>query len=260
MKLEGPEIKRAIGEFEDDLARREARQDNDRDGRLLADCSLRAEVRLYYDLLVPPDSDRPHPLLVALHGYGGNKKQMMREASEMAPPWFAIAALQALHQHIREPRTPGEPLRYGFGWLTNFRPAESIALHHDALFALIERAVAEGVADGKKIFLLGFSQSVALIYRFVFKHTDLVRGAVCICGGLPGDWETNDEYRPSRTAILHLCGARDEFYPPERVRDYVTKLSARASRVELRSYDAGHEISDAMRAAVRSWLAEMTNS
>ncbi|MER3429089.1 MAG: hypothetical protein C4334_13560 [Pyrinomonas sp.] len=259
MKLEGPEVKRAIGAFEDDLARREAGENGERNGRLLADCSLRAEVRLYYDLLLPPGSADPCPLLVALHGYGGNKKQMLREASKAVPQGFAIAALQALHQHIREPRAPGEPLRYGFGWLTNFRPAESIALHHDALFALIERAVAEGVADGKKIFLLGFSQSVALIYRFIFKHADLVRGAVCICGGLPGDWETNEEYRPSRTAILHLCGTHDEFYPPERVRDYAAKLSMRASRVEVRSYDAAHEITDEMRDDVRSWLANMAS-
>lgn len=255
--FEEKEIKRAIGEFEATIARAPSEEPDRLEGRLLVDQPLRVETKLYYDLLIPRDEERARPLLVALHGYGGNKQQMMREARRIAPPDFAVVALQALHQHIREPREPGGPLRYGFGWLTNFRPEESIALHHEALFALIERAVSDGLADGRKIFLLGFSQSVALIYRFIFKHADLARGAICICGGLPGDWETNESYRNSKTAILHLCGTRDEFYPPERVRDYEAKLKQRAPQVTVRGYNASHEITDEMRADARDWLEEM---
>ena len=101
----------------------------------------------------------PSPLLVALHGYGSNKGWMMREARQHAPEGFAVAALQGPHQHIKEPREPGGPLRYGFGWLTNFRPEESIAVHHRALLDLIGALIGEGIADQARIFILGFSQS-----------------------------------------------------------------------------------------------------
>src|SRR5215216_7709519 len=126
---------------------------------LTTDLSLRAEVRLYYDLYAPGGG--PSPLLLALHGYGSNKGWMMREARQHAPEGFAVATLQGPHQHIKEPREPGGPLRYGFGWLTNFRPEESVAVHHRALVDLIEILSDEGIADPTRVFLLGFSQSGA---------------------------------------------------------------------------------------------------
>jgi hypothetical protein len=46
---------------------------------------------------------------------------MMREARRMAPEGFSVVSLQGFHQHIREPKEQGGPLRYGFGWVTNFR-------------------------------------------------------------------------------------------------------------------------------------------
>jgi phospholipase/carboxylesterase len=217
------------------------------------DRTLRAEIKLYYDLYSPPTAT-PRPLLVALHGYGANKRQMMREARAIAPPEFAIASLQAFHQHMREPKEEGGPARYGFGWLTNFHPEESIALHHRALLDLVAALVDEGVADAERVFLLGFSQSCAINYRFTFTYPDRLRGVVGICGGLPGDWETSERYVQTNASVLHLHGTRDEFYPPARANDYAARLRTRARDVELKSYDAGHEITPAMREDVRAWL------
>ena len=91
----------------------------------ITDQALQARINLYYDL--QPASNSPAPLLIALHGYGAFKEQMMREAQQIAPDGFAIASLQGFHQHIREPRERNGPLRFGFGWLTNFRSDESVA-------------------------------------------------------------------------------------------------------------------------------------
>jgi predicted esterase len=220
---------------------------------LETDLSLAAEVRLYYDVYAP--GARPAPLLVALHGYGSNKGWMMREARHHAPEGFAVAALQGPHQHMKEPREPGAPLRYGFGWLTNFRPEESVALHHRAVLDLVESLVAGGVARADRVFLLGFSQSCALNYRFAFTHRERLRGVVGICGGMPGDWETNAAYGETRAAVLHLSGTRDEFYTPELVAPYAERLRGRARDVETRAYDAAHEFVPEMRGDVRAWLA-----
>src|SRR5262245_2075947 len=89
---------------------------------------LKAEINLYYD--VQPAAQSRAPLLIGLHGYGAHKRQMMREAQLMAPENFALASLQGFHQHIKEPREVGGPLRFGFGWLTSFRSDESVAVHH----------------------------------------------------------------------------------------------------------------------------------
>ena len=216
------------------------------------DRSLAARINLYYDLHLP--SAMPAPLLIALHGYGANKRQMMREAQLMAPEGFAIASLQGFHQHIKEPREARGPLRFGFGWLTNFRSEESVGIHHQALLDLIKQLIEDRVADRTKIYLLGFSQSCALNYRFAFTHPEQLKGVIGICGGIPGDWETNHGYNGSELDVFHLAGKQDEFYSPERVRDYEKQLASRARRVTFKSYDATHEIVPAMREDIRQWL------
>ena len=218
--------------------------------------TLPAEIKIYYDFDAPADETTPRPLLVALHGYGANKRQMMREARLLAPEGFAVASLQGFHQHIREPKEEGGPLRYGFGWVTNFRPEDSIELHHRALLDLVASLVDESIADKNRVFLLGFSQSCALNYRFAFTHAETLRGVVGICGGLPGDWDESVLYRQTRASVLHLTGERDEFYPPSRVQSYAEQLGTRARDVEVRAYDAGHEITEPMRADVRAWLSK----
>lgn len=219
--------------------------------------SLTMEIKLYYDLHLP--ETEPAPLLIALHGYGASKRQMMREARQMAPANFAIAALQGFHQHLKEPKEPGGPLRFGFGWLTNFRPEESVALHHQALIDLTALLVHQGVVDPQQVFLLGFSQSCALNYRFVCTHPGHLRGIVGICGGMPGDWETSELYQPIESSVFHLAGTRDGFYPPERVANYAERLRLRARNVMFESYDAAHEIVPEMRHDIAEWLESQIN-
>src|SRR5262249_33821857 len=117
----------------------------------------------------------------------------------------------------------------------------------------------EGLADARRVLLLGFSQSCALNYRFAFTHPNVLRGVIGICGGLPGDWENSEVYKQTRAAVFHLAGARDEFYPPVRVADYANQLRQRAAKVEFRSYDAGHEITAPMRDDIRAWLMQKAN-
>jgi len=216
------------------------------------DRQLEARINLYYDLR--PGQTSPAPLVIALHGYGANKRQMMREAQQLVPEQFAIASLQGFHQHMREPKEKGGPLRFGFGWLTNFRTDESVAIHHQALLDLMNILTDEGVADPKRVFLLGFSQSCALNYRFAFTHGERLRGVVGICGGMPGDWDTSDLYRPAPIDVFHLAGAHDEFYTPERVNDYERQLKMRARSVVFKSYDAAHDFVPDMRPDVVQWL------
>jgi predicted esterase len=215
--------------------------------------SVSAEIKIYYDLRVAERA--PAPLLVALHGYGASKRQMMREAQAIVPEGFAIASLQGPHQHLKDPKETGGPLRFGFGWLTNFHSEESVAVHHQAVLDLIDSVAADGIADPGRIFLLGFSQSCALNYRFAFTHPQVLRGVIGICGGMPGDWETSELYQSTAAAVFHLSGERDEFYPPARVSGYAASLRTRAHDTQFKSYDAGHEIVDAMRDDVRLWLA-----
>ncbi|HSE22067.1 MAG TPA: hypothetical protein VLB68_10425 [Pyrinomonadaceae bacterium] len=220
------------------------------DGNL--DRPLKAEINFYYDF--KPALQAKAPLLIALHGYGANKRLMMREAQQMVPENFAVASLQGFHQHLRDPKEPGGPLRFGFGWLTNFKSEESVAVHHRALQDLIKSLIANDQIDSNRIFLLGFSQSCALNYRFAFTYPELLRGVIGIAGGLPGDWDTCKLYKSANFGVFHLAGGNDEIYPPERCQNYGAQLTTRARDVQFKTYDAGHEIVQKMRDDIKEWL------
>lgn len=218
------------------------------------DLVLKAEIKLYYDLFVPENAAQNVPLLIALHGYGAHKRYMMREARAVAPEGFAVAALQGFHQHFREPAEKGAPPKIGFGWLTSYKPEDSIEIHHRALLDLIENLTASGVADKNRIFLLGFSQSCALNFRFAFSRPSLLCGVVGVAGGIPGDWETNDKYSETEAEIFYLYGTRDEFYPLAAFERNAERLKLRAKNYRAKVYDAEHEITDEMRRDVNQWL------
>ena len=150
---------------------------------LQTDLSVKIEINLYYDLYVPENSAGPAPLLVAVHGYGAHKRYMMREARLIAPENFAIVSIQAPHQHFRQ---TDKGFRIGFGWLTEYNAAESVALHHNFVLEVIENLAARGTIDARQVYLFGFSQACALNFRFALTYPDLCRGVVGVCGGIPG--------------------------------------------------------------------------
>jgi predicted esterase len=222
--------------------------------------STTLETRAYYDVYVPDDAATGgRPVLIATHGYGGDKSSMMRAARRIAPTGFAIASLQGIHQHVVRP-LPDEngfqptQLGYGFGWLTNFEPQESVALHHRAVDAVIDDLAGQAGVDRSRVFLMGFSQSVAINYRYAFTYPERVRGVVAICGGVPGDWEDEGRYRSGPVDVLVIGGERDEYYPPERVCANSARLERRARCVDLHILDIGHEMPRTEFDLISQWL------
>lgn len=217
---------------------------------------LTPEFPCYYDLYAP-DGEKPKPLLIALHGYGGAKASMMRLMRRINERDFVIASLQGPHQHLVRPATESPQLGYGFGWLTNFKPEDSIALHHRLVNSIIDEL--QEVADTSRVFLLGFSQAVGVNFRYAFTHAERVRGLVAVCGGIPGDWMTEDKYAGSNIDVLYIAAERDEFYTPERTKQNADALRTRARSVELQFFDAPHEVPRASYPVIDEWLRQQLN-
>jgi phospholipase/carboxylesterase len=218
---------------------------------LQTDLSIKAEIKLYYDLYVPENAKKPAPLLLAVHGYGAHKRYMMGEARLVAPANFVVASLQAPHQHFRE---ADGAYKTGFGWLTDYKSEESVALHHNFVLEVIERLISNKIVDAEKIYLYGFSQACALNFRFAFTHAKVLRGVIGVCGGIPSDLETNEIYTATETDVLYLYGDNDEFYPLEKFQKFEQKLKDYLLNFQAKSYKAKHEITDEMREDVKTWL------
>ena len=215
------------------------------------DLFLKAEIKLYYDLHIPENLKKPAPLLLAIHGYGAHKRYMMREARLVAPEHFVIASLQAPYQHFR-PTSDG--YKIGFGWLTDFKPDESIPLHHNFILEIVEKLRSENVININKVYLYGFSQACALNFRFAFTFPSLLRGVIGVCGGIPGDLETNEIYKHLAADVFYLYANDDEFYPLKKYEMFKEKLKKRLSLFTSKAYEAKHEITEEMRADIKTWL------
>ena len=224
---------------------------------MIVEKSTEKTIKLYYDLYVPDgvDSNRAAPLLIALHGYEGTKESMMAMAQKVNPRDFIIASIQApnaffvpaIADDSREPR------RVGFGWMLSYKPQESLRLHHQTILSVIAETESERRIDRRRIFLMGFSQSVAMNYRFTFSYPDLIRGVVAICGGIPGDWD-QDKYHKSDTDVLIIAGESDEFYPKERTATFKETIARRARSVEYSLYPVGHVFPRESVGQINEWL------
>lgn len=221
------------------------------DEGLRTDRTARAELELYYDVYVPAELAKPAPLLVAVHGYGAHKRYMMREARAVAGEKYVIASIEAPHPHYRQ---TAEGYRIGYGWLSDQKPEQHIRLHHKFVLDVIEALDGEGLIDRGRVFMYGFSQACALNFRFAFTYPEILRGVIGVCGGIPGDLDTNDKYRPFSAETFYLYGDDDEFYTQEQFAGYDAKLRSLLPNYTSKHYTARHEITDEMRDDIRVFL------
>lgn len=223
-------------------------------GEIRTDENVSAQLELYYDVYVPDRLTTPAPLLIAVHGYGAHKRYMLREAKLVGGDRFVIASIQAPHPHYRP--TP-DGYRIGYGWLSDEKPEQHVRLHHRFVLDVIDRLASEQLIDREAVFMYGFSQACALNFRFAFTYPDVLKGIVGVCGGIPGDLDTNPLYKPFGTSAFYLYGDDDEFYSQEQFAGFNSKLADLLPNYRSKHYNAKHEITDAMRADIRVWLSEI---
>ncbi len=200
-------------------------------------------------LLHTPEHLRENPLLiVTLHGHAMTPDAMLQLTAPLVGEGHYIAALQGPYQlWVNETGSPRS--RVAFHWATNFEAGYSRRLHHD----MILHVLGEVGLPAARTVLLGFSQSVSLNYRFICTHPEAVRGAIGICGGVPGDWEQG-AYQESHAAALHIATREDEFYPPAVTERYPERLRTRIPDVEFHLLEGGHRMPSAARPIIQVWL------
>jgi predicted esterase len=83
----------------------------------------------------------------------------------------------------------------------------------------------------------------------------VVRGAIAVCGGIPGDWD-QDKYHNSVTDLLIIAGESDEFYPLDRTRTFKDAMARRSPSVQFRSFPVGHIFPRESLAVIDDWIKQ----
>jgi predicted esterase len=221
---------------------------------------ITSTVRRYYELELPPAGAwrKRWPLMIALHGYQGDKDSMMRVAGSIASGKMVVISLQGHNQffvkHGTDRLSDPKTYRVVFGWGTSYKMEESIHLHHSAIRELIELAAKKHHANRRRVFLLAFSQACAYNYRFVFTYPSEIRGAIGVCGGIPSDWNESTLYRNARTHVLHIAATRDVWFSRAKNLEFRRKLAQRAASLDFRFYNSPHKFPSSSIPHIREWI------
>lgn len=217
---------------------------------------FRSAIRRYYEIEFPRNYDRRKrwPLLLALHGYEGDKDSMMRVAQHIGNGNMVVISLQGpyqfFHRLLRNPKNR----RVVFCWGTTYKIEDSIQLHHHDMDTIIRLAVRQYRADPQRVFLLAFSQACSLNYRYVFTHPQAIHGVIAVCGGVPGDLDENPRYRTAATHVLHIAARQDEWYSNEKNLAFRRQLGQRAATLDFRFYNSSHRFPRQSLPHIRRWV------
>lgn len=191
------------------------------------------------------------PLLVLLHGVGGNERNLLGLA-DVLDPRFAVVS-------VRGPFQVGPD---GFAFFqVRFTPepvadAQQAETSRAALTDLLPRLIAEQGFDPARTFLLGFSQGAIIGASVALTRPELVAGLVMLSGRIltearPGFASTDDL---QQTAVFVAHGVHDTKLGIHHGRASQALLTELGVPLTYREYDMAHDISEAELGEVNTWL------
>jgi phospholipase/carboxylesterase len=197
-----------------------------------------------------------HPLLVLLHGYGSDERDLMGLAPYLDPRFEVVSA-----------RAPQALEMGGYAWFgVQFTPFGLVLDHDQArealrqLAAWLETLVAAPGVDRGRVFLLGFSQGAGMALGAALHRPELVAGVAFLSGLVMEQMIARGAPERLRAlSVLMTHGRRDPLIPIAQGRASRALLEKLPVRLRYREYEMGHEISEECLAEVQAWLREQLN-
>lgn len=196
-----------------------------------------------------PETERAgRPLLVLLHGYGADERDLFGLA-RFLPEQYVFAA-------VRAPLAPPWPAP-GFSWYPieglDGRDPDAVTA---AATALLEW-LASAASDAGRVGLLGFSQGAAVALQALRLDAEHVAFAVNLSGYVaPGELRDDAALAERRPPVFWGRGTHDEVIPPALV-DHTTEWLPRHVELSGRVYPGlTHSVSEDELADVRAFLAK----
>jgi predicted esterase len=193
------------------------------------------------------DALSPRELWVACHGYGQLAQHFARHFEPLADGTRTIVVPEALSRfYFGEPRRQhGSDAMVGATWMTREDRESEIADHVQYLDALYSQVRAQKGRARAPVTVLGFSQGVATVCRWLARGSARADRLVLWGGRIPTDIFPLPASNPLRTVALTLVvGASDEFVTPLAVAEQEKRLRDEKLVYELRRYEGGHALDE----------------
>ncbi|HWR01473.1 MAG TPA: hypothetical protein VN371_06380 [Chlorobaculum sp.] len=202
--------------------------------------------------------DEQSPLLVMLHGYGSNEKDLIGLAPALDNRLRFIS--------VRAPLKLGEEM---YGWFPIEFTPDGIRVDRDSaeralvqLTGFLREIISIYRPHGGKVFLMGFSQGAVMNYLTAFKAPELLHGVIALSGRLPDTRPEECEMPLGLESLPFLVvhGIYDDVLPVANGRQAGQWLKENLSDVTYREYPMAHQINDDALRLVAAWLKDRVNN
>ena len=204
---------------------------------------------LFHRVLPPERSaDRPHPLLILLHGRGADEEDLLGLAPVFDERLFLVS--------VRAPF----PYEYGgFTWydITSSAVPDPVRFREscDRLHQFVLDVRAGYPVDPQRVFLFGFSMGCVMSFAMALSDPGLVRGVSANSGYVPEGTHLMLRWQELQSVEFFVThGTFDTVLPISFARRSQELLRASNAIFTYREYPAGHELTEEGLRATAEWL------
>lgn len=198
------------------------------------------------------------PLIILLHGGGGNLDDLFNEFSEVADDRLLVVSVRA--PFIQSP-TSSTWFRVSPFMGDRSINTDDAELSRQKLVQFIQEAVVEFDADTTQVFLLGFDQGATMCLSLTLTEPGLLAGTIVMSGVILSD-------------ILHIMvgtsqlldypiflsyGLHDQVLPVAEGKKTRDMLDQFGLNISYREYSSGHYISPISLRDANNWLVDILN-
>lgn len=218
-----------------------------------------------------------YPLLVLLHGRGGNEDQLVRSMPAVSWRNYVALALRGPEPVVKQDRL------IGYDWGPTFeRPnrekARQLAVQPESEAEIVRRMLDDSEPDrqvrleesifsairqtrklvhihSERIFLVGSGEGAALAYQLGLSFPERFAGVVAINGWLPNGFRPLGRLKDARKLpVLAVHGAWNSRAPLENVKRDVAALRAGGLGIAFQAYPCANRPTAPMLADVDRWI------
>ncbi len=208
---------------------------------------------LKYLVRTPLNVQPKPPLIVLLHGVGGNEKNLFQYAAALPPKFLVVAA--------RAPYVLGAD---SFAWFhVSFASGKPVINPEEAeksriiLRQFINQLIEKYDADPQNVYLTGFSQGAIMCYSVALTHPGRIRGIAALSGRVLPEIKPLVKYSEAlaKLKVYISHGEEDNKLVVNYARDakaYLETLQINPTYIEWP--DTGHLVTSAMVEKLVDWL------
>jgi phospholipase/carboxylesterase len=213
---------------------------------------------LRYAIRQPMVQLRRPPMLILLHGMGGNEVDFLNQTDSFDSRFLIVSVRAPFHQ------TAGSAAWYSAA-------AERELLHankpqgeysRDVVAKLIPKAIQLFKTNPDQVYLLGFCQGAGVALGVLLLHPQLVAGVVSISGQLLPEIRTYMSTPESLKGkpILMMHGLQDAYHPISSSRATNALLSTLPVTLEYHEYYMGHQLILETITKAQEWLGNQLDA